>query len=316
VEEKSLGRPPDFKHSVAATDFRVFSGVFGERRIGVKRLMLVGTIAFLLLTAGSPAGAASSSVNWLNHRADPWIDSLNRDQNSSLKAIAQKHPNWKQVEADCHKFGKDATSAYEIRRAPTSNLRSAWQTMLTGTLAFANSCGSWAKSHGSTKANGVLLILLNQMTSDNHAWTTAVDAARSAATPTTTTVPPTTTTTTSPQAYKAACPTMPYAQLVKDPDAIKGQCVTYQGQVFQYDSNTGLQDMLVAVDNDGYGDYSDNVEVKLPTAAMGNGIYENDIVQFWGPITGTDTYQAQNNDEITVPVVKAEYLTLISSAQQ
>ena len=105
---------------------------------------------------------------------------------------------------------------------------------------------------------------------------------------------------------------MPYVQLVKDPDALKGKCITEKGQVFQYDTNTGLTSMLVSIVDLGYNTWTDNVLIRLPNAAMGKGIYENDIIQVWGPIGGSYTYTTTLGGTATVPVINAKHLKLIS----
>ena len=105
---------------------------------------------------------------------------------------------------------------------------------------------------------------------------------------------------------------MPYVQLVKDPDALRGKCITEKGQVFQYDTNTGLTSMLVSIVDLGYNTWTDNVLIRLPNAAMGNGIYENDIIQVWGPIGGSYTYTTTLGRTATVPVINAKHLKLIS----
>ncbi len=105
---------------------------------------------------------------------------------------------------------------------------------------------------------------------------------------------------------------MPYVQLVKDPNALKGKCITEEGQVFQYDTATGLTSMLVSIDDLGDNIWTDNVWVNLPNAKMGKSIYENDIIQVWGPIGGSYTYTTTTGGTATVAVINAKYLRLIS----
>ena len=95
---------------------------------------------------------------------------------------------------------------------------------------------------------------------------------------------------------------------------MQGTCVTGQAQIFQFDSNTGPSAMLVEVTNDGYGLWSDNVELLLPNAAAGQSLVQNDVVQFWGTITAPDTYTTQSGGTDTIPAINVEYITLVSSA--
>ena len=130
----------------------------------------------------------------------------------------------------------------------------------------------------------------------------------------TTTIPPTTTTTLSQAAYEASCTNqMTYGQLVS-PNVTQGICITGQAQIFQYDSVTGSSDMLVDVTNDGYGLWTDIVELQLPATGLPPGLVENDVIQFWGPISGTNSYTTTGGGNNTVPVVDAQDVTLVSAA--
>jgi len=69
--------------------------------------------------------------------------------------------------------------------------------------------------------------------------------------------------------------------------------------------------MLVDVtNNDGY--WADTVQVDIPDTSQTTNIVQNDIVQFWGPIVGTSTYDTATGGSNTVPEVTATYITLIS----
>ena len=106
---------------------------------------------------------------------------------------------------------------------------------------------------------------------------------------------------------------MSYGQL-SSPNVVLGTCVTSQAQIFQFDSITGPSAMLVAVTNDGYGLWSDHVELLLHNAAAGQSLVENDVVQFWGTIASPDTYTTQQGGTDTIPAIKVKYITLISAA--
>ncbi len=107
--------------------------------------------------------------------------------------------------------------------------------------------------------------------------------------------------------------TMPYPVLVKDPDSLDGKCVHYQAEVFQYDSSTGTNSMLVEVTNVGYGLWDNLVAVNLPSASLGSHIYQDDIVELVGRVNGTETYQTRLNGQNTVPVIDATQMHLVSS---
>jgi hypothetical protein len=132
--------------------------------------------------------------------------------------------------------------------------------------------------------------------------------------PTTTTVPPPTTTTTSPAQYEAACTNAPTYGALASPNAQTGTCVTFEAQIFQYDTRTGTTEMLVDVTNDGYGLWTDTVELQLPQSVVSQNFIENDVIRFWGTTAAADTYQTASGGSNTVPVVDVKYATLVSTA--
>jgi hypothetical protein len=135
-----------------------------------------------------------------------------------------------------------------------------------------------------------------------------IDQALTPAT-TTTTAPPE-----SPAQYEAACTNSPTYGALTSPNAQTGVCVTFEAQVFQYDTNTGTTEMLVDVTNDGYGDWSDLVELILPQSVASQNLIEDDVIQFWGTTTTPDTYTTENNGTNTIPAVNVKYATLVSAA--
>ena len=84
--------------------------------------------------------------------------------------------------------------------------------------------------------------------------------------------------------------------------------------MFQYDSRTGTTEMLVDVTNDGYGVYTDTVELQLPQSVVSQNFIQNDVIQFWGTTAAADTYQTASGGSNTVPVVDVMYATLITPA--
>lgn len=165
-----------------------------------------------------------------------------------------------------------------------------------------------ASNSGSTGATG------NTGSSDTTQPPTS-PASGSAAT-TTPTSPPTTaapTTTTSPAQYEASCTGSPSYGQLDSPNAPNGQCVTYQAKVFQYDTTTGANVMLVDVTNDGYGLWTDVVQLNIPDSVASENLVENDIIQIWGTTDGSNSYQTRAGGSNTVPVVDVQYATLVSS---
>ena len=123
----------------------------------------------------------------------------------------------------------------------------------------------------------------------------------------TTTAGVTITRTVSPAAYKASAASIPYNQLNKDPDALKGRIVTYSAQVFQYDTGTGKSNMIVSVTDDGYGYCSDNMWLDVDPAMTGP-VCKGTIIRFWGAVVGAYTYETTNNGHLTIPEVNVRYI--------
>lgn len=115
----------------------------------------------------------------------------------------------------------------------------------------------------------------------------------------------------SPEAYKASAQSIPYDQLIRDPDSLAGTAVTYTAQVFQYDSLTSTASMLVYVTEGDY-DFWDDIVLVLLDPALGQQIDNDDIIQFWGPVIGAETYETGIGGSNTVPVVEAMYMDLIA----
>ena len=135
-----------------------------------------------------------------------------------------------------------------------------------------------------------------------------------------TTVPPTTVPpTTVPPAptaaqYEASCTNSPAYGELSSPNAAQGTCVNYQAQVFQYDSNTGSTEMLVDVTNDGYGLWTNAVELQLAPSVVAQNLIQNDVIRFWGTTSGSVSYATEAGGTNTVPVVDVEDATLVSAA--
>lgn len=112
-------------------------------------------------------------------------------------------------------------------------------------------------------------------------------------------------------AYKASAQAVGYDELVKDPDALAGTVVHFKAQVFQFDTNTGPNSMLVSVTNQGYGFWSDNVLVSFLDTSIADNIDNEDVIEFWGEVVGAESYETAIGGSNTVPSVLARYMTLI-----
>ena len=112
--------------------------------------------------------------------------------------------------------------------------------------------------------------------------------------------------------YKAACTTMSYKDLARNADNIKGTKVAFTGEVFQviFEGDNIDSDYFIAVTPDEYGLYFDNVYV-LYNFGNGSKLLEDDIVTFYGEVTGSYTYTSTSGATLTVPAVKAAYVDIV-----
>lgn len=103
---------------------------------------------------------------------------------------------------------------------------------------------------------------------------------------------------------------IPYDELVRDPDSLIGETVNYRARVLQYDSRTTTASMLVYVTEEDFGFWTDNVLVTLDPA-LGATIDNDDIIDVWGTVTGTQTYDTAIGGSNTVPMIDARYMSLV-----
>lgn len=108
-----------------------------------------------------------------------------------------------------------------------------------------------------------------------------------------------------PEEYKAKAQTIEYRVLEKTPDKYKGMVLTYTGHVVQIMEDAGVTFMRVEVTQGEYGTWSDVIGVIY----MGSlDIFDDDIVTFWGPGSGTYEYESQAGWKISIPSVLAKYV--------
>jgi hypothetical protein len=120
------------------------------------------------------------------------------------------------------------------------------------------------------------------------------------------------------EAFKADAPAVSYDELTKDPDALKGRRIHSRAQVFQYDARTGTAALLVEVTAERIGSHefwSDNVLLRLPSASLGAGIDNHDIIEFWGEVAGAYSYGTAIGGTNTVPEISVRYMNLVEKRE-
>jgi len=117
-------------------------------------------------------------------------------------------------------------------------------------------------------------------------------------------------------AFETSCQSISFKVLDKDAGSLKGRHYVIRGQVFQIqDAGAGQfwdgypdgleprTSMLVAVTDEGYGMWDDNVAVAVDGAVKH--VYENDIVTVWGTCVGQYSYTSVAGYDETVPLIHA-----------
>jgi hypothetical protein len=108
------------------------------------------------------------------------------------------------------------------------------------------------------------------------------------------------------ESFKASAVSIPYNQLEKNAERYRGERVVYHGQIFQIQESTyGGGIMLLAVTDEGYGYWTDNIWVDYDGHVEGA---EDDFVTVYGTIRGSKSYETQIGGETYVPRVRARYI--------
>ncbi len=107
------------------------------------------------------------------------------------------------------------------------------------------------------------------------------------------------------QNFVNSAKTIPYNQLIKDPESYAGTKVAYHGQIFQIQESAGEGFMLLSVTDEGYGLWTDHVWIDYHHHIASA---ENDIVAVYGTVVGTKSYETQIGGQTYVPEIDAKYI--------
>lgn len=112
--------------------------------------------------------------------------------------------------------------------------------------------------------------------------------------------------------YKSACVEISYKDLARNAEDIVGKKLEFTGEIQQvvYDSQNGASEYLISVTQDEYGFWSDNVYVLFDTSSLGTKLLDEDIVHFYGEVSGTKSYTSVLGESITVPKITAVYMSI------
>ena len=104
--------------------------------------------------------------------------------------------------------------------------------------------------------------------------------------------------------YKAACKAVTYEEIARDKEGLKGQKVTFTGEIIQATSGT----YRMNVTKGEYGHYSDTILFNIDESALSQNILEDDIVTIWGESQGQYTYETIMGSQVTVPRISVVYI--------
>jgi hypothetical protein len=107
--------------------------------------------------------------------------------------------------------------------------------------------------------------------------------------------------------YKAACKSVSYDEIARDDDALKGEKLTFKGEVIQAMNGTYRMNVTETT----YG-YTDTILFTADDSSLSGKVIEDDIVIIWGVSKGNYTYEALLGNKVTVPRIQVVYLENLS----
>lgn len=108
------------------------------------------------------------------------------------------------------------------------------------------------------------------------------------------------------QSFMNSAASIPYKKLNKNADKYAGKKVTYRGQIFQIQETGDIGGfMLLAVTDEGYGFWDDNVWVNFDHSISAG---EEDVITIYGTVVGSTDYETQIGGSTYVPEIDARYI--------
>lgn len=112
---------------------------------------------------------------------------------------------------------------------------------------------------------------------------------------------------------KTNAQTIPYKDLYRDIEANKNKQVHYKGKVIQVIDGY-IQQYRVYITQDKYDSWDDAVLVtdsgKILDPDQHPKILDDDIIEFWGTVTGETSYEAVSGATISLPEISAQMIEL------
>lgn len=112
------------------------------------------------------------------------------------------------------------------------------------------------------------------------------------------------------QDFKKVCVSLPYDDLLRNPENYTGKYVTFTGKILQVISDEEDPSIyLVSTSDEGFF-WGNNVYVILPHDYVNGNFLKDDMVSFYGSFKGTHTYESVLKQNLKVPKVLAAYMEL------
>lgn len=105
--------------------------------------------------------------------------------------------------------------------------------------------------------------------------------------------------------YRKYASPLDYKLVMKNPDRFAGTFVKGRGKIYQITESGWATDGGLNVRNLGYGYWDDNMRF---TMSKLTDFVQDDVVSFYGKITGSHTYETTAGWNLTVPMIEIEFM--------
>ena len=115
--------------------------------------------------------------------------------------------------------------------------------------------------------------------------------------------------------YKSQCNTISYDDIAREPDKYKKSKVKFTGQVIQVQESGSDIVLRINVTKGEYDNYKDTIWVNYKYSADEKKILEKDIVNLWGEVQGSKSYESVLGGQITIPEINARSIEFIKQGK-
>ncbi len=110
--------------------------------------------------------------------------------------------------------------------------------------------------------------------------------------------------------YKSNCATYTYNEISRNPENYRGKYAHFKGEIIQSIESGDSYTFRVDITKTSYG-WTDTILVTYTKKeATESRLLEDDVVNIYGILAGTHTYETVMGNEMTIPLLMAEYIEL------